>query len=388
MVPGFYAAEWFVWNWWRLRWEPRSASDTWAFAHNMTSIGEGYIWPNITIFSDGVRTALISSPSMRPDAKPFRYVGSVPCVVPSGLFEAAIDEFVQQVLSQLEANGLRTTNLHKLWSDVRTERQIPQLAERRKLEALLGRDPDEIEEGKLDKLIEQYSHLGRAALEEVAADRTASGHRAKDLPPAEKFESVAEERGYALSVRDGVRLKREFQISRDVHKPAWRIGAAAAQSVRQQESLGAAPLSNHRLAQLAGSEERALSDVGVSGFDIAFVLDKAQSASRVVLRSKWQTGRRFDLARLLGDRLVSPSGALHPATRAHTYRQKAQRAFAAELLSPFEVVDEMLAGDFSSENQEEVATHFDVSPMTIHTLLMNHGRIPREETDIDFDAAA
>src|ERR1700693_2463570 len=83
LVSGYHAAEWFSWNWWRLRWEPKSASAGWALAHSMTSIGEGYAWPNLSIFSDGLRTDFISSPSARPDAKPFRYVGALPLIVPS-----------------------------------------------------------------------------------------------------------------------------------------------------------------------------------------------------------------------------------------------------------------------------------------------------------------
>jgi Zn-dependent peptidase ImmA (M78 family) len=79
-------------------------------------------------------------------------------------------------------------------------------------------------------------------------------------------------------------------------------------------------------------------------------------------------------------------GALHPATRAHTYRQKTQRSFAAEFLSPFEAVDEMLANDYSIERQQEVAEHFDVSPMTIDTLLKNHGWIECEEWDFELAA--
>lgn len=45
-VAGCPAAEWFVWNWWRLRWECGSppepgAARCWSFAHRMSSIGEG-----------------------------------------------------------------------------------------------------------------------------------------------------------------------------------------------------------------------------------------------------------------------------------------------------------------------------------------------------------
>jgi Zn-dependent peptidase ImmA (M78 family) len=124
------------------------------------------------------------------------------------------------------------------------------------------------------------------------------------------------------------------------------------------------------------------------GGDLSFALDDNPQHSRLVLRSKWETGRRFELARLLGDRIAgSKGGQLFPATRAYTYRQKMQRSFAAEFLSPFDVIDEMLDGDYSMENQLEVAHHFRVSEWTIRIQLVNHGRLKRED-DADLDAAA
>jgi hypothetical protein len=65
-----------------------------------------------------------------------------------------------------------------------------------------------------------------------------------------------------------------------------------------------------------------------------------------------------------------------------------QRSFAAEFLSPFSAVDEMLAGDYSMESQQDVAEHFDVSPLTIQTLLMNHGRVERDAFDTELESAA
>jgi Zn-dependent peptidase ImmA (M78 family) len=65
-----------------------------------------------------------------------------------------------------------------------------------------------------------------------------------------------------------------------------------------------------------------------------------------------------------------------------------QRSFAAELLAPFAAVDEMLAGDYSLENQQDAADHFNVSDRTICTMLVNHGRLEREELDREFELAA
>lgn len=82
------------------------------------------------------------------------------------------------------------------------------------------------------------------------------------------------------------------------------------------------------------------------------------------------------------------SEKLFLATRSRTFRQKAQRSFAAELLAPFEEVSVLLKGDYSEENREDVAEHFQVSERTIHTLLVNHRRIERDDLEDPLEAAA
>jgi hypothetical protein len=169
------------------------------------------------------------------------------------------------------------------------------------------------------------------------------------------------------------------------------MGAEAARALRNQEHLGLQPIGDAALAGLAGVSEAALRPQvpDTHGRSFSFALDWTRIKSSVVLRSRWETGRRFELARLLADRLVlPPPGRLHAATRAYTYRQKMQRSFAAELLSPFEAVDDMLRGDYSAEAQQDVAEYFHVSERTILTLLVNHRRLEREELEAEFEPAA
>lgn len=383
LVSGYHAAEWFAWNWWRLRYEPRSTAPAWWQAHKMTAIGEGYVWPTLTIFSDGVRTTLLAEPSVRPDAKPFRYLGAHPCIFPSIEFEAAVDAFIPRILGRLREQGVGETNLDRVWRDVLAERADPEQAKRRRLEALLGRDADEIDDDAVDRLVADAAALGERAVEELAAHHAQGGA----LPTAENLTQVAERCGFAFSPRDSVCLASEARPpSRDV--PAWKLGADAARALRAQLGVSEAPIANERLEQLAGVRAGVLGDE-TSDPGLSFALDRNETEGRVVLRSRRLTQRRFELARLLADRIVAPvGGRLHAATRAYTWRQKMQRSFAAEFLSPFAAVDAMLAGDYSAEAQADAAEHFQVSERTILTLLVIHQRVEREELDEDLGAAA
>lgn len=384
LVSGYHVAEWFAWNWWRLRWEPRTASPGWWRAHKLSSIGEGYVWPNLTIFSDGLRTALISDPSSRPDAKPFRYVGAIPWVVPSSLFEEAVDAFIPQIAGRLRDAQIGQTNLDRVWRDVLEERSDPDTALRRKFEALLGCDADQADEAKVERLIVDSKSLGTAAMNEVAADHPQGG----ELLTADTLRAIAARHGFDTSPRDVVRLAPRTAPRRSAEVPAWRLGGAAARALREQQNLGSGPIGNDTLGRLSGVQARMLTERS-SGPSISFALDNGGATGRVVLRSKWETGRRFELARLLGDRIVGSSGGkLFPATRAYTYRQKMQRSFAAELLAPFQALDDLLAGDYSAENQQDAADHFNVSELTIRTLLVNHRRLEREDLDEELETAA
>lgn len=384
LLSAYHLAEWAAWNWWRLRWEPRSTAGEWAASHHVASIGGGYVWPNITIFSDGERTALVAKSTTERPETPFRYIADFAAVIPATQFEAGIDEFFEKVLNRLDSQALSDTNFHHIWASLREERSTPEFARVRKLEALLGAEPDEADDEVVARLVSDAEEFNVEAIEEFAAYRGQGGK----VTTVGYLKEIAVQFGAEVAPRDAARLSARAGLPHRAEVPAWRLGAKAAARLREQERLGEEVISDQRLAEMAGASTSLLSD-GHSHADLSFVVDESANKGRAVLRSKWLTGRRFELARLLGDRVLAPKGnRLFPATRSYTYRQKMQRAFAAELLSPFEAVEEMLGGDYSMESQRDVAEHFQVSEMTIRTLLVNHNRLEREELDGDFEVAA
>ncbi len=385
-VSGYPIAEWLAWNWWRLRWEVGRPSDEaaacrWNFAHRMSTIGEGYAWPNITIFSDGVHSSLFSEPSRAPETTLFRYFGAPGCqTVPVASLETAIDGFVADVLTRLEGANVRETNLHRLWNELKMERADPELTRFRRLEAQLGYDPDEADEDAIRRRLDDAAELGEEALGEIAADATLGDDALSNMMSAGDFADIARRNGFEANLNNAITLGDMANLPQLGQVEAWRLGKRFAQGIRAQENLDGQPISDSTLADFAGSMRDAISRQSGHASTISFALDENDRRTRVSLRSRWETGQRFDLARLVGDRLLcnqinGSAEPLFPATRTSSYRQKMQRAFAAELLSPFSIVADMLGGDYSDEKQDEVAKYFDVSPMTIQTQLVNHRRI-------------
>jgi hypothetical protein len=353
-LSGYRLAEWFAWNWWRLRWEPRRKSTDWALAHKMSTVGGGYIWPNITIVSDGERIVFDSQGTKSRPEEPLRYISRYAANVSAAEFEAAIDMFIEQVRGQLREERVLNTNLEAIWSELQDERKSPKIAERRKFEALLGSDPDGIDDSVIERLIADSRELGQSGMEELAADRNAEGNPAT----SDEVKQLANSTGFDSNPRDAVRLEDRSDKSLPQHEAAWKRGVAAARALRDQERLGAEPISNIRLCQLLGVASVATQANARRGA-LSFELDESPTKGRVVLRSRYETGRRFNLARLLGERVaVTTRGRLIPATRAYTYRQKLQRSFAGEFLCPFEALADILLGDFSAEAIEDAAVHF------------------------------
>jgi hypothetical protein len=384
LLSAYHLAEWFAWNWWRLRWEPRSRASDWEFAHRISGIGGGYVWPNITIFSDGERTALITKPTLERPETAFRYIADIAVVIPASEYESELDIFIEKVTQRLESEGVADTNLHSVWRSVCDERRVPEEARRRKLEALLGYDPDEADPQTIDQLLKDAAELSSPAIEEIAAEHGQSGK----VFTAADIRAIAAQSGFSGSSRDIVKLDAPLILPNRGQIPAWRVGREAARALRAQLRLNSDPISDADLAKMGGVQVEAITSRTV-GPNISFAFDEKPDQSKVVLRSKWNAGRRFEFARLLGDRIAGRgAGKLFPATRAYTYRQKMQRSFAAEFLSPFEAVDEMLVDDYSVEMQQDVAAHFGVSELTIRTLLVNHGRIERENLDDEIETAA
>lgn len=385
LVSGYHFAEWLAWNWWRLRWEwwyrQGSLDDVvcdWEFAHCVAAIGEGYTWPNLTIASDGCQTAIVSDRS-HDDRAMFRYIGAQMVLIPATSLEAAIDPFVSSILTRLDGDGIHGTNLHCLWNELTAEREEPQTAFFRRMEARLGCDPDELDQSVLSRRwLGDAERLGKSALEELAT-HVAYSRAQTEVMSADHITEIARQHGCDADRRDAVELSLPETDLESGDVEAWRIGEDCARRLHLREGLDAEkPISNQFLATLSGVSESAILDSGRID-EMSFFLNNDGFADRVVLASSWETGRRFALARILGDRLFGWKDRLYPATRSYSYRQKAQRAFAAELLSPFEAVNNMLGADDSEERQHEIAQHYNVSPRTIESMLVNKGRISREE---------
>ena len=377
-LAAYPVARWLCWNWWRLLHEAHRRdcrSDlAWMDGHSMAGIGGGWLWPNITIAFDGRGVRIETWPSSPTPTEPFTHLASDEARVSAEAFEAETARFVRRVLERLDSQGIRDTPVHAAWKEISSARNDPEIARYRRLEASLGYELDQADAEVVAQFDRDRERYGRDAMTEVAADDPCS---AQQPLPGRALVEAAREFGVPFDRDNAAHLDGAAQAEEDTDSQAWTRGERAAQRLREQERLGSAPLGNARLSALCGIGNDAVSGTGRFA-RLAFSLNGEIGSDRMVLRSGWAAGRRFELARLLGDHVLwNGEEPLRPATRSRTFRQRLQRAFAAELLCPFEALRDFVGKDDSEEAREAAAVHFQVSPRTVTTILVNKGFLPR-----------
>lgn len=364
---------WLAREWWKLNWEPdcpeRSEEDNeeWNWSHSMLAVGDGWLWPHITIHSDGVWIHLNSYPSPDDYEAPFRFLGATGTVLVLRTdFEKSVDRFVDEVLGHPPCDD---PDLPVLWEELSRERRDRELSQLRRMEALLGLDPEILKEDRVHDLYSKLSYLGERASEEVALDMGFS--RKRSIP---KIREVSKSKGFDLDLNDSFDLDLSDESVYRGHLSSrlpWEIGYDLAERVRTEVGLNGSMVADAELAGLLGTSSDTLSGGRTTG-SFSWVFSEG-SISKVALQTREKVHRRFAMARLLGDRLLhSDEGeSLLPATRSYSYRQKVQRAFAAEFLAPRSEVGNELARDCSSEKRDEVARRFGVASSVIDRQLQN-----------------
>ena len=375
---------WFAANWWRLRWESTPASEKvtslhdWKMSHVLGAAGGGYAWPNLTFASDGERIQMGLRPSQE-ERGPLRYIGRLETAVSAAEFESCVEQLIHTTLDQLGSQAQGSV-LQQLWQTTCEERNTPEIALQRMLEARLGYDPEEAPSAMMATLARLLEIHGKEAIQELAC----LGHRSIEstLKAIEQSLGVSQD-VITLPLRNMQRA-RELIISDEELSEPWTKGVRAASLAREQLAIDAGPLSNRRLAELLEAPVQLLADNQTSDslpIGIGEVCDGGRA--KVALGKKRKESRRFMTARLVADGIYEcQAGGWLPCTNASTARQKFQRAFAQEFLCPYQNLIEWMDTESPDEDlMEAAAEHFEVSPLLVNTVMVNRGDLPRSDLE-------
>lgn len=367
-VAAYPLALWLAFCWWRLRWEPEYAGpgetpSDWRMSHELPAAGYGFLWPPLVFAGDDEAIGVRCRQSAANLAEPVRYLANFDAFVPVAEFESAVDEFLDLVLRRLDSLG--TTELHRLWEEVRAERADPAQAAVRQLEARLGFDPDEAPESLLRRMLELREKAGPGAAGEVAPICVG--------PNAAKVLSEVEQTAMLPGVPGRVPVAAAGPPG-DGLTPPWRRGYEAARRWRDTLPLRTGPVGDADLAGLLEMPAQHLSATTARAPLGMAVRTGPGEQWKFLFRSGNQPGRRFEAARFLGDSIYATAAENWlPLTASKTARQKYQRAFAAEFLCPIDSLRQYLSGRRIEESIEDAAEYYGISDRAVEWQLENHG---------------
>ncbi len=386
-LSAYPLALWLASSWWRLRWElfpshvgKRLPDTSWRMAHEVTSAGYGYIWPRLLIVSIGDCMFLEAAPSSRDAHASVQYLCGAKCSISFKEFDRVVDRFIGEVIERLNALDIKNTELHGLWKEVLEERNSTELSSYRRLEAMLGFEPDEGPLEILKQLQTLMGAVGREAVEELAQACVSPN----PAPILSDIVSFADSQG----PKGRIDLQRRKMARRyDYTVPVWKYARDMANEVREELGLDGNPVGDERLCDLFALRPDEVLEHQPNGrhkVGIA-VREGANNELKLLLRKSRRDARRFELARFLGDYLMENTRERWlPETDAKTARQKLQRAFAGEFLCPIEGLREFLRDDYSDDRMDEAAEHFGVSTLAVQTQLVNNGLLEPAVLDIGY----
>lgn len=375
LVSVYPLAFWMAASWWRLCREPlpeQIPSVDWRMSHELGAANEGYVWPRILFASDGEIMQVWAKPSSAGEEQSVRYLNGLerPAAIPLDRFRRRVEMFVDAVLGRLSACGVTDTDLHGLWRLVREERADPDQAAYRNLEAEMGYDPGECPEARVREALALAGRVGAGTLSELAPVYGVSS-----VPsPAAAIEEIAESPGLEGTPRVAI-LERE---NAPPAAPPWQRAVSAASRVREAIGNSRTAIGNDTLCDLLGLRIVEMERWSPTGRRrVALGVRGDDHRIKFIPRKKHPVARRFEWARFLADYLAAePDGRPWLAsTDLGTARQKFQRAFAAVFLCPIDALREFLEEDYSESAMEDAAEHFQVSPRTVESLLVNNGLI-------------
>ena len=382
-APPLQLAFWMTDNWWRMRWEP-VVSDRidpdWRLAHELSAIGGGYVWPRLQIWGEDSRVGLACQSDPPGMNLALRFTNDALVFVSAEKFEQSIDGFLDQAV---EAKSNDREALSAQVSALKEERHDQCIATWRRIEAKSGYDVDCAPDELIESLLEHIEAYGASGVEEAIV--ASQGAMAADALDEEI--KIARNSKVVCELHDAVAAAGD--MSWESNKPIWEIAEDAATAVRRGLGAQEGPLKNTRLEELLGTSKDHFRTRESRATKLHYGLRLRDGEDNVVaLRTRWSQGRRFELCRTLGDAIWSGNDALGPMTKTKTQRQKFQRAFAQSLLCPY---DGLLAYVDTEEPTEDdiaaAARHFHVSERVIQTVLVNKGKIGREQFDEIVEAA-
>jgi hypothetical protein len=368
-------ALWFARSWWRLLYETASIQGTkqknpyWRLAHEIQSAGNGYIWPDITFVSDGKSMQILSNKTQYSnEISTINFLYDFFSVVPLQNFIDEVTNCIENVLDRIESVKIKDDikELYTHWQSILEELNDSAASHYRKIEAMLGYNPDEADVDIIEKFIKESSAFGTGLDEEIAS---IINNENKDA--FKKMKELAQNDHVAIRGKFNLQKFPINSISTNEYRP-WEIGGQLAVSVREFCGNSNDIIDDKILCDLIGVTSNALfEDIKISSTTLGIV-NREDNSSKLFFRGNSKLARRFNVSRIIADMIIANKNNIWlPVSNSGTWRQKVQRAFAGEFLCPVDNLLEFLDGQYDEDSIAAAAEHFSVNESVPRTHLFN-----------------
>ncbi|NPD17497.1 hypothetical protein HOY34_20125 [Xinfangfangia sp. D13-10-4-6] len=372
-------AMWLASSWWRLHYEVlpdtvrKSPPHDWRMSHEMAAANMGFLWPQI-VFSpdaDSIQVWAQASQGQREDAVRFLNGLDYASIIPKDQFTREMTSLISSVVARLHEVGCKDSDLAIIWGFISEDLNNPVEHKKRRLEAVLGFDPESCPEYLIAQAIDLEARIGADSFSEL------SGAYAQDTDDRiGAIQCLIQAEGLKGAPSEVL----DFNFESATKQP-WESAVSAARKLRQTIGDVSGPVKDSVLSDLLGLSLTKFKEwIPVNAAKAAVAGPEGKGAMKFVPRRRHPIAQRFDLARFIGDYIRTPKNGQAPwlvSADLSSARQKFQRAFAAEFLCPINSLVEFLSGDFSEAALSDASDHFSVSERTVDSLLMNNGYLPR-----------
>jgi hypothetical protein len=394
--PLYPLAEWVAYNWWFLQASTRPSNflaqegvlatrasrplpATLREHHSIRASGDGFAWPDLLIIPDDSETRLVwGNERVHSSHLPIRFLTRGDQRVRSEQVQQELEILVTETLTRLAEHGVTGTVLEKEWAAI--QNTDPDEAEYCRAAARLGLDPYSDAEPYEQDIIQAAQALTGQILTDFL-NAVSPNHIVRALAWITSLQHAIEDRLAVPGSHDQIGayspdrgIIQELRVVASRHAAStstfpWVVGYEQARLIRRHLALD----SKKRLdvSGYVTSITRKAPDINLQALGAG---TRRPRPLVVVGQNRPAASTRFTLSRALWH-YIWDDAPLFMVTAAHTYRQRVERAFAAELLAPAEGIVQLLESPPETASEEEldpIAQHYGVSPMVIEHQLRNH----------------
>ena len=368
-VPLIRVAEWLVGNWFHLWHEVGTVHGEsrlgFASRHDLSYAGNGFVLPRVIFDPLGEDEIEVKAQPWKPKHAPVEFLSACEYTMPRSALKQAFGSLIEDVIKRLRQHKTSYEFLKTEWQAIKSlgqeEREFCQAA------AMLGLDPFNLDSETAGHIADIWNGSDPLIRNEMmlCADVNSLDEVCGWVKDSIKFanESASKSGNDWHAVRNEVRNRSADQLT-----SPWKHGYNDAQAVREVlgKRMAHFPIEESG-SHAIWSEEQESPSPRIEGC----VAD--DSPSCIVVR-KYGVGKRFILARALGDYIGREQSGPAILNKLRTPRQARSRAFAAELLAPSEWLRDKVGNVqyVDSDIVDELAGELEVSSLLVARQLENH----------------